>query len=338
MLRGAVIGLGNIAIRGHFPAYLGDEALRSVTQIVAVMDISEGNHAHVSKILPAARFYSDIHALLENEELDFVDICSPPTTHLEYIRVCSSRSIHVICEKPLTENLPTSTDVVNAVANSNIVFVPCHQYKYSPLWKCIFEKLQTHEIGRVTLAQFNVFRLQADTGTEAWNPSWRINKQQSGGGILVDTGAHYFYLAQYFFGMPVKVSAVLRNLKHQEYGVEDTAVCTLEYDKMLMQVNLTWAAAQRANSVSIAGTEGSLLYDGSKLLLSNANGTRDIPMPDVSDKRQYVQWYVSLFKEFVRRVEAKDYSHDLLNEAFQVTKLLDLCYRSSAEQTVLPCR
>jgi|ERR1041385_2490353 predicted dehydrogenase len=334
MLRGAIIGLGNIAVRGHVPAYRLD-GMGSRMQIVAVTDVVEHNREKAGEHLPGARFYLDIQSLLEHEQLDFVDICTPPHTHAEYIRACAVKGINIICEKPLTERIDLIVEVVKNIKDSNIVFVPCHQYKYSPLWKSIKEMISSGKLGKVTLAQFNVYRLQADSGTAAWNPQWRTSKNQSGGGILVDTGAHYFYLAQYFFGMPQKVSALLRTLKHHDYRVEDTAVVTLEYPDMLMQVNLTWAASQRANSVYIAGTEGSLSYDGVKLFYANADGTKEIPMPDVSDKRQYIVWYSELFNEFSCRVEVKNYSTDLLDEAVNVMKLLNMSYQSSEQRAVL---
>jgi predicted dehydrogenase len=335
MLRGAIIGLGNIAVRGHVPAFMTDDKLRSKANIFAVMDVAEINREKVRENLPHTEFYSDITSLLKQERLDFVDICTPPRTHSEYIRLCAAKGIHIICEKPLTERYETTLDLVKTVQASKIVFVPCHQYKYSPLWKSIHDVMNSGAIGKVTLAQFNVFRLQADTGTAGWNPTWRTSKNHSGGGILVDTGAHYFYLAQYFFGVPKKVSAVLRTLKHYDYDVEDTAAVTLDYNGTLMQINLTWAAGQRANSVFIAGTDGSLSYDGSKLFLTNADGTKELPMPNISDKNQYIGWYAALFKEFFRRIEGKNYSTDLLIEAVNVMKLLDVSYRSSKQQAVL---
>ena len=337
MFHGAIIGLGNIAVRGHIPAYRTDNVLQSKANIVAVMDVVESNREKAREHLPGAKFYSDIASLIANERIDFVDICTPPHTHDSYIRTCASKGIHVVCEKPLTEQYKSSIELVEAIRNSHIVFVPCHQYKYSPLWKSIHEIITAGGLGKVTFAQFNVFRLHADSGTAAWNPEWRTNKKQSGGGILVDTGAHYFYLTQYFFGMPKRISSLLRTLKHKEHSVEDTAVVTLEYDEALVQFNLTWAANLRANSVFILGTKGSLSYDGVKLLRTTAAGTGEVPMPDISDKTQYIGWYASLFKEFVRRVEEKNFSDDLLCEASNVMKLLDLSYRASAQRVVIEC-
>jgi predicted dehydrogenase len=328
MLRGAIIGLGNIATRGHVPAFHDEEICRRLN-IVAVMDVVEQNREKARELLPGSKFYTDIHSLLENEELDFADICTPPHTHAEYIKACAAKGVHIICEKPLTESQTTVAAVSTTIRDAKVIFVPCHQYKYSPLWKSIHDIIVSGELGEVTLAQFSVFRLHADSGTAAWNPEWRTNKKHSGGGILVDTGAHYFYLTQYFFGVPQKISSILRTLKHHDYGVEDTALVTLEYPKTLVQINLTWAANSRANSAFIVGTKGSLSYDGAKLLHTSSDGTKEIPMPDVSDKKQYIKWYAELFKEFATRVEQKNYSDDLLKEAEVVMKLLDESYRTS---------
>ena len=335
MLEGAIIGFGNIAARGHLPAYLSDP-LRSELRIVAVADVAEQNRAKAREQLPEARLYSDIDSLLEHEKISFVDICTPPSTHAGYLDACASRGLHIVCEKPLADTHAAAGAAIAAIRKAeHVVFVPCHQYKYSPLWREVRAVISAGTLGRITLAQFNVFRLQADPASGGWMPGWRTNKAYSGGGILVDTGAHYLYLAQYFFGIPSKISAALRTLKHQGYGVEDTAVVSLEYTAMMMQLCLTWAADIRANSAFIAGTEGSLSYDGAKLVLSAGSGSKVIPMPDVSDKNQYVAWYAALLKEFVRRVETKNYSDDLLCEASTVMRLLDLCYRSSEQGKVL---
>jgi len=333
-LRGAIIGLGNIAAKGHVPAFLSG-SLRDEIEIVAVMDIAGVNRAKAAEILPRAKFYSDLNPLLEGEKIDFLDICTPPHTHAGYIRAAARLGIHIICEKPLGERIDSAMEIADISGLEKTVFVPCHQYKYSPLWKGIKEIIASGRLGKITLAQFNVYRLYADSGTAAWKPEWRISKNESGGGILADTGAHYLYLAQYFFGLPQKVNAILRTLKHLDYKVEDTALVTLEYPGTIMQINLTWAAGSRANGVYIVGTEGSLSYDGSRLLHTGPKGTSEIPMPDVSDKSQYISWYVMLFMEFLSRVRDGNFSKDLLLEAVNVMKLLDLSYRSSAERKVM---
>jgi predicted dehydrogenase len=336
-LRGALIGLGNIALKGHAPAYRRPGA-GDALGLVAACDTSPSGPSICAAELPGVKYYPDVAEMLRAEGPDFVDICTPPHTHAEYIRLGASAGAHILCEKPLADGFAAIGGIEAALAGRPVVFVPCHQYRYSPLWSTVGSVIAGGRIGRVTLAQFNVYRTQADTGTQAGNAAWRTDRSQSGGGILADTGAHYFYLVQHFFGLPRSVQATLRTLKHASYGVEDTALVSLEYEGAAVQLSLTWAADSRANSMVVTGTEGSLRYDGSQLLLTRAGSTESLPMPDVSDKNQYIGWYASLLGEFAGRIRAKNYGDDLLRESVNVMKLLDLSYRSGADRRAIEFR
>ena len=336
-LRGALIGLGNIALKGHVPAYRRPGAAEGLG-IVAACDLSPSGPSVCASELPGVKFYADAAEMLRAEKPDFVDICTPPHTHAAYIRLGADAGTHILCEKPLADRLGAINGISAAIAGRSVVFVPCHQYRYSPLWSTVGAAISDGRIGRVTLAQFNVYRTQADTGSPAGDPAWRTDRKQSGGGILADTGAHYFYLVQHFFGLPKSVQATLGNLRHAAYGVEDTALVTLDYGDTAVQISLTWAADSRANSMVVAGTEGSLRYDGERLLLVKGGSAETLPMPDVSDKNQYIGWYASLLGEFAGRIRAKDYGDDLFRESVNVMKLLDLSYRSGAERRTLEFR
>lgn len=334
MYRGALIGCGNIAVRGHLPAFTGDPVLREAARFVAVVDLADPRPAH-GDLLEGASFYPALDALLHAERIDFVDICSPPAGHAAAIEAAARAGLHILCEKPLTDLPAAAVRAAAALRGAQSVFVPCHQYKYAPLWSAVERCIATGQLGHVTLARFEVWRTQADPGTAAWNPAWRTRRELGGGGVLTDTGAHYFYLARWMFGMPQRITAVLRNLKHAAYGVEDTALVTLEYDRMALQLSLTWAASERANSLYIAGTAGSLAYDGARLVHTSAAGVREIPIGDVADKSQYVAWYAALGREFVARMQSGNTSLDLLEEAEAVMHLLEVAYRSGAEHRAL---
>lgn len=333
-LRGAMVGLGNIAFHGHIPAYLADDEMRDSFEIVAGMDLADEHARRFKECFPGGRTYQDFETLLDQEELDFVDICTPPSTHAHYILRCSARKLHVLCEKPLTDNYASSEAVVEQIKGSHTVIMPCHQYRHSPLWMEIGRRVRSGEVGRVTLAQWTVLRTNADSGSAAWIPDWRTRKLHSGGGILADTGAHYLHMAQHMFGMPASLTAALRILKHGQYDVEDTALVLLDYHDMLIQLSLTWAAGQRSNNVTITGTDGVLSYDGTRLRRISPTGTEDFAIPNVSDKTQYVGWYASLFKEFHARVVSANFADDHLLEALNVMKLLNTCYRSAMHHTV----
>ena len=96
-VRGAIIGLGNVAVHGHLPGWLS----RPDVEIVAVSDMRPARRAVGAERLPGARWFDSAESLLADARLDFVDICTPPSSHATLIRAALERGVHVLCEKPL---------------------------------------------------------------------------------------------------------------------------------------------------------------------------------------------------------------------------------------------
>src|SRR5438874_2558362 len=98
--RGALVGYGFIAERGHVPAYRAASDL----EIVAVADISGARREAAARALPGARIYSTHEELLAREasSLDFLDVTTPPYAHATVARAGLEAGLHVLCEKPLT--------------------------------------------------------------------------------------------------------------------------------------------------------------------------------------------------------------------------------------------
>src|SRR4051794_12304052 len=93
--RGALIGFGFIAERGHLPAYL---ALPELFQIVAIADGCPARRARARELMPQARVYPDAQSLLAGEpKLAFVDICTPPRDHAAITHMAFDHGAHVFC-------------------------------------------------------------------------------------------------------------------------------------------------------------------------------------------------------------------------------------------------
>src|SRR6266481_6250347 len=74
MLRGAFIGFGNVAAKGHLPGWQS----RTDVRIVAATDVLSTRRDAFLKACPNGRWYESVDDLLSGETLDFVDICTPP--------------------------------------------------------------------------------------------------------------------------------------------------------------------------------------------------------------------------------------------------------------------
>jgi len=329
MLKGAIVGFGKIAQNSHVKAFFND-ALKGKAELVAVVEPLKENREKGIKDYPALNFYSNTEELFAKEKIDFIDITAPPKFHASLIKDGIKNNVHILCEKPFTLNLKEAKETYNLLKESNLVFMPCHQYRYSPTWQNFKTFLNENDPGSKSLLQFNVFRMQADQGGTAFQPAWRTDKSLSGGGILADSGIHYLYLVNWLCGKPLKVTAKTFNLNHPEYTVEDTSVVNLEFEKAFVEITLTWGADRRVNTARAVSNNGSLSYDGSKQLMKYYNGKEEsIAVPDASDKSHYFSLYIALIKEFVNKIENKESSEDFRKEALISIQLLEKCYESA---------
>ncbi|HVQ30182.1 MAG TPA: lysylphosphatidylglycerol synthase domain-containing protein [Vicinamibacteria bacterium] len=332
-LRGALLGAGNISLRSHAPQWVSNPSMKAEVDIVAVADLSPSNLARVRELVPEARVYADAVALLEREDLDFCDICTPPFTHTTLVSRAAARGLHVICEKPLAPTTAEAERIVAAVERAGTVFQPCHQYHFSPQWLALRERLP--RLGNVYLAEYEVDRTSANPGNANWSPAWRTDPALSGGGILFDHGAHIFYQLRAVLGEPMTVQATVRTLHHMDYGVEDTAFVTLDHGTCLAQVRLSWAARRRGIRFRFVGEHGEISGDDEKLWL-NAESREEVRFDSgLSQDSSHAEWYAPLFAEFVGRVRSGRRDSDGLLEAAYVTRLIARAYQSSGEGRAL---
>ena len=332
-LRGALLGAGNIALRGHAPQWTGDPELADGVEIVAVADLSPENLEAARRLFPRARAYQSAEELLTTETLDFCDICTPPSTHRALAELATARGVNLLCEKPIAHTLDDALGIERAVREAGVVFQPCHQYHFSPQWQAVRDLLP--RIGHIYLVEYHVHRLAANEGNQHWDPRWRTDRDLAGGGILVDHGAHIFYQLRSALGEPRTVQATVRTLLHRGYEVEDTALVTLEFADRLAQVSLTWAARSREVLFRFVGERGEIIGDEERLTV-RAEKVEEIAMPDgMSRNSSHSEWYLPLLRDFAKRVRRKDSGTAPLEEALYVTRLISRAYESCREGRAL---
>ncbi|MFA3782873.1 Gfo/Idh/MocA family protein [Melioribacteraceae bacterium 4301-Me] len=335
MFNGAIVGFGKIARTNHLSAFCSDK-LKDKINITSVVEIDKDTREKSEKEFSHIKFYESLDEMYSKEKIDFIDITTPPNYHKEIINWAVEKKLHVICEKPFTISYEEANEVYRKIINSNIFFIPCHQYKYSPLWQEYKSFLKELEDKSKVLLQFNVFRAGADKGLNPTSSPWRLNKKISGGGILSDIGFHYLYLSTWLLGKPNKVTTINYNLAHNTFNVEDSSETILEFDKGVVQINLTWAYHSRLNEAKLISNNGSIFYYGNDHAIKIKNGKEEkIPVPNVSDKSNYTKLYEELFLDFITALEKKDYHKNGLTEAYYTTYLLDKCYESSSTRRTI---
>src|SRR4051794_2447633 len=139
--RGAIVGFGFIAEKGHLPAYATSDQL----EIVAVADICPARREIAAKALPGARIYESHTAFLDKEgrDLDFIDITTPPYAHASIAQAALESGLHVLCEKPLATTVEDAQKLVQQADRSKRVLFPVQNYKHAPVIIAVRQLLDT---------------------------------------------------------------------------------------------------------------------------------------------------------------------------------------------------
>lgn len=299
--RGAVIGAGGTARQSHIPALLTAAGLRERVEIVAVVDSA----ADVPPVdgIPLLSGREQLAAL---GPVDFIDICTPTVSHLDLILWGLERGYHVVCEKPVALTRAEADRIAAAARVRDRIVMPCHQYRFNPVWLRVKDWLREGAIGRWHLAELAVYRLTADPGRDAGGTPWRGTSAAGRGGVLLDHGTHLVYQLLDVAGIPAAVTAWTGRLRHRTYEVEDTASLQFEYPERLVTMFFTWAARRRENRIRFVGERGAIEWVGGELRLERDGTLERYDCSAELDKTAYHRWFAGLFESFVASLDQGD--------------------------------
>ena len=345
-LRGAIIGYGFIASRGHVPAYVQRGQKLADVEIVAIADVSTVRRKLAQAALDRATLYSDYRDLLDAEagSLDFVDIATPPCDHAAIAHAALERGLHVLCEKPLTCTVDEGRSLVEHARAAERVLFPCHNYKHAPTVRAIRAILQSGRIGAVRSVELNIYRNAHARGVAEWNSHWRRDSRYSGGGIAMDHGSHSFYLTFDWLGSyPTSVTARMSNLDPARYDTEDDFTAALKFPTGNAQVHLTWTAGMRKMIYTIRGEKGTLTMEDDHLQIETVNGGNghglagpafeDKVIPSQWTDASHASWFNPMFEEFRGAIATRDFAGKDTQEAVLCVELINTAYRSAREQS-----
>ena len=327
MLRGAIIGLGNVALDGHLPSW----SARDGVEIVAVTDVQRDRGAEAATRLPGARWFDTAEALLEYTGLDFVDICTPPSSHAGLIERALTRGLHVLCEKPLVSS-PAELDVVSRLAAERArVLHTVHNWHHAPIVRRAAELVRAGAIGPVRRVTWQTMRVRPAAPRDPQGVNWRLDPAVAGGGILTDHGWHVFYIVQRWIGArPLALSARLERRRHATLSVEDTATVRMAFADATAEILLTWAADERRNWAHLDGAAGTLELRDDTLVLTRGAESEQWPCPPaLSNGSVHPDWFAPVAGQFVAEATGAGGDGTNLAEASLCVLLESLARESS---------
>jgi predicted dehydrogenase len=301
--KGAMIGFGNIAEKGHWPAYAKASAGNPNSpdiEIVAVMDPSPSRQEAARALKSDIRTYSSTAELYKSEKLDFVDICTPPSSHAALALEALDHDVHVLCEKPLVLKEQDYLSLAQAMKAHQRAVYTVHNWKCAPIIQRALSIIREGRIGPVWHVELFVLRDNVCKGTAQVQEDWRTDPSVSGGGILVDHGWHAFYLLTSFIGADPQ--AILSKMLFSENGsgLEEAVQALVQFPEADGYIHLTWRAKMRRNAINIQGLNGTLLVDDDRILLNARDGVHEeLPFAALSAGSHHADWFESVLTDFV---------------------------------------
>ena len=325
MRRGAIIGLGNVAVHGHLPGWLA----RPDVEIVAATDLRAAQRATCEARPPGARWHDSAESLLAEPGLDFVDICTPPSSHAALIRAALGRGLHVLCEKPLVRSLEELGPVAAFAQASGRVLHTVHNWHHAPIVRRAAELVRGGQIGALTRVVWHTLRTKPAVAGDGHGDNWRLDPL-AGGGVLSDHGWHACYVIQRWVGAwPTAVSARLTTRRHKRWHVEDTATLRLYFPEATAEMLLTWAADERRNWAALEGTSGRIELHDDTLVLTRGSAEKRWPCPPLSNGSHHPDWFGAVAGQFLSEMNGAAPSGANLAEATLCVTVESLARESS---------
>jgi predicted dehydrogenase len=208
--------LGEAARNIHIPAC--EQVAGAV--LVAGSDPNPKARAWFADAVPEAAAYEDAAHMLAREQLDWVIIATPPSSHRELCLQALSAGVHVLCEKPFVVQA-TDADAITEAADANGRCVAVnHEFPYMPIFSAARRMIGSDAFGQPTFMQFWQHVLEVPHG----DPSWREENL-----TMREFGTHVVDLAAHLFGaMPERVYARMASPGGRD-GSDLVDVVTLDF-------------------------------------------------------------------------------------------------------------
>jgi len=337
-LRGVAVGAGYFS---HFQ-YDAWNRIPEV-EIAGAYNRTREKIQEVQETYKVPSIYSDdqLEAMLDELKPDFIDVITPPVTHLDICQLAFDRGIHVICQKPLAPTYEESVKLVENAAHSDSRFMVHENWRWQPWYRKIKDLLSEGQLGELFSIYVNM-RMGDGWGNDAYlarQPFFRDYPRL----LIFETGVHFLDAFRFLGGEVDSLYARLarRNpiIKGEDAGIVvcnflNGATATLDANRY-----------NEADTDDARYTFGAMRFDGSKGHLElSLDGTLVFkPLGETPLKIEYTHEHRGFAGDCVFNVQRHFVDCMLSGEPFESTgedylktlKLVEAAYQSNDANQVV---
>lgn len=206
----------------HMHAYSYADCLKKIpnVEIAAIFDedIKRGSEASEKYNVP--HYSSQLDFL--KVSMDAVIICSENSRHKEMVINAAKAKKHILCEKPIATNVLDAQEMIEVCKEQNVTLQIAYPVRFSAPIQELKEMIDQGVLGEV---------LAIRTTNRGQNPGgWFIDKEQSGGGAVLDHTVHMVDIMRWYLNDEiVEVKSIVDSYFHN-IDIDDAGLLTLEFE------------------------------------------------------------------------------------------------------------
>ncbi len=256
-IRFGLIGCGRVS-----PRHVQSIAELEGARLVAVADVIASRAERVAKE-QRAEAYTDYRRMLERNDIDVINICTPSGMHAPMTIEALQAGKHVIVEKPMALNLPDADRMIATARATGKKLCVVLQNRYNPPMLDLRRVVDENRLGKLLLGNATVrwYRPQ-EYYEDGWHGTWAMD-----GGALMNQSIHHIDALQWLMGEVESVFAYTATLAHKMQA-EDIGVATLRFVSGALGVVEGSTVTYPENlegSVALFGERGSVKVGGTAL-------------------------------------------------------------------------
>ena len=319
----AVIGLGGIAQLVHLPIL---SKLNNVN-ITAVADINKNRLVTVAEKFGIPKQHTDYKELLDNENIDAVILATPTNTHKEIAIDCLNAKKDLLIEKPIARNADEAKEISNAAKKNKKKVMVGMNLRYRPDAMLMKSLISSGELGEIFYIRCGWLRKQSS------EQKWFLNKNQSGGGVIIDLGILILDLSLWVMDTTKIKSVSVQKYNHNTKDVEDSAIglVRLENDSII-SFEVSWGLHSEWDKFHLAafGTKGTAHLNPLRAYKRLESSHIDYTIPNTANSQNlFKKSYENELKHFISAVRDNNYITSSIDDSVTLMKLLEAVYKSA---------
>ncbi|MBS3651080.1 Gfo/Idh/MocA family oxidoreductase [Pseudaminobacter sp. 19-2017] len=250
-------------------------------EVVSVMSSNPERGRTYAEENGIARSVSSLEEAVSDPDIDAVYISTTNELHRDQAIAAARAGKHVLCEKPLALTLDDAHAMAAAGREAGVVMATNHHLRNADTHRAMRAAIEAGKIGRALSARvFHAVYLPPHL------QGWRIDKPQSGGGVILDITVHDADTLRFVLGDdPVEVSAMSQEGGMGKEGLEDAVMGVMRFRSgVIAQFHDGFTTKFAGTGFEVHGTEGSLI--ARDVMTQRAVGTVTLRTADGEEQLQ----------------------------------------------------